>query len=293
MRLPWTAKDDQPGPIGRRQSWTGGDTVQSVLIRTPGMTLSRCGPRKPGHSLGISTLAGAFGRTAAGGAGATGSLTDGATGNFSGTAAATGTSGRAAGSMLDRTRRSSSGVFVHRQCKSFLKLAVKPPVRMSAIPPHTARMAATIVARRVPLARRRVATAHAAKARPRSGIARAYNKNPIAPPAIDSWTMRLTANIPMIIRAMAPKRSDHAARLKNSHHKATRIPPANPPSTPYTTKSGPPEETTILASPVSIARTTPGHSRSGFRGDGSTVCAMVISDQYSHTRDFVPSLFVN
>jgi hypothetical protein len=98
MRLPWTAKDDQPGPIGLRQSCTGGDAAQSVLIRTPGMTPSRCGPRKPGHSLGVSTFAGALGRTATGGAGATGALTDGATGDFSGNAAATGTGGGATGS---------------------------------------------------------------------------------------------------------------------------------------------------------------------------------------------------
>ena len=141
---------------------------------------------------------------------------------------------------------------------------MKPPVRMSAIPPHTARMVATIVARRIPFGRRRVATAHATKAMPRTGIAKGYNKNPIAPPAIDSWTMRLARNNPMTIRAIAPKRSDHAARLKNSHHRATRIPPTNPPSTPYIMVSGATAGTTNLASPASIAMTTPGHSRSGF-----------------------------
>ena len=47
---PSTANDDQPGPIGRRHSSTGGDVDQSVSIRTPRTTPSRSGPRKPGHS---------------------------------------------------------------------------------------------------------------------------------------------------------------------------------------------------------------------------------------------------
>jgi hypothetical protein len=34
--------------------------------------------------------------------------------------------------------------------------------------------------------------------------------------------------------------------------------------------------------------TTPGHSRSGFSGSGSSVRAMVISDRYSPYRQFVP-----
>src|SRR5688500_8301742 len=50
MKLPRTANDDQPGPIGRRHNSTGGDLDQSVSIRTPGTTPSRLGPRKPGHS---------------------------------------------------------------------------------------------------------------------------------------------------------------------------------------------------------------------------------------------------
>ena len=75
-------------------------------------------------------------------------------------------------------------------------------------------MVATIVARRIPSGRRRVATAHTTKAMPRTGIAKGYNKNPIAPPAIDSWTMRFARNNPTIIRAIAPKRSDHARPAK-------------------------------------------------------------------------------
>src|SRR5215472_13455212 len=55
MRSPWTAKDDQPGPIGRRHMATGGDACQSALIRTPATTPSRWGPRKPGQSAPAST----------------------------------------------------------------------------------------------------------------------------------------------------------------------------------------------------------------------------------------------
>src|SRR5438552_15133593 len=47
---PRTAKDDQPGPTGRRHISTGGEADQSVLMRTPGTMSSRFGPRKPGHS---------------------------------------------------------------------------------------------------------------------------------------------------------------------------------------------------------------------------------------------------
>src|SRR5687767_4251559 len=50
MSPPCTAKEDQPGPTGLRQISTGGEWDQSVAIVTPWTTLSRLGPRKPGHS---------------------------------------------------------------------------------------------------------------------------------------------------------------------------------------------------------------------------------------------------
>src|SRR3989442_3310755 len=59
MRSPWTAKDDQPGPTGRRHIATGGDVVQSVLIRTPATLPSRWGPRNPGHTAPASAPSGA------------------------------------------------------------------------------------------------------------------------------------------------------------------------------------------------------------------------------------------
>ena len=42
-----TAKDDQPAPIGRRHSSTGGDAVQSVLIRAANYAVA-CGSAKAG-----------------------------------------------------------------------------------------------------------------------------------------------------------------------------------------------------------------------------------------------------
>src|SRR5690349_2755089 len=50
MKPSCTAKDDHPGPTGRRHISTGGDFDQSVSRLTPAITPSRRGPRKPGHS---------------------------------------------------------------------------------------------------------------------------------------------------------------------------------------------------------------------------------------------------
>src|SRR5688500_19546666 len=57
MCPPRTAKDDHPGPIGRRHNSTGGDLAQSVSIVTPRTMLSRAGPRKPGHSAPVGAFA--------------------------------------------------------------------------------------------------------------------------------------------------------------------------------------------------------------------------------------------
>src|SRR5215471_14214628 len=158
MRPPRTAKDDQPGPTGLRHSATGGDAVQSVLIRTPGTLSSRCGPRKPDQEAPVSTSAGADGSAAGSlpdlvtsrfsrasaaartGGSALGSLPDGAMGGSAGISAAARTGGSAPSSLPDLARSRCSGVFAHRQCKSLWKLlAVKPPVRTSAHPPQASR----------------------------------------------------------------------------------------------------------------------------------------------------------
>src|SRR6266700_1796130 len=111
MRSPRTAKDDQPGPTGRRHIATGGDAVQSVLICTPPTLPSRWGPRNPGHTATVSAPPGA---STAG--------VDGSVAGFSGAGAegsTTGLTGRgAAGKAPDWATSRSSGVGVHRQCKS-------------------------------------------------------------------------------------------------------------------------------------------------------------------------------
>src|SRR6266851_3779206 len=157
MRSPRTAKDDHPGPTGRRHIATGGDVVQSVLICTPATMPSRWGPRNPGHTAPASA------RSGAPPAGVNGSVAgflpdlapDSTMAGFSGAGAgvsATGlTGGGADGKLPDWARSRSSGVCVHRQCKSLWRLAaVKPPVRTSAHTPHASRMVATIVVRRSP-----------------------------------------------------------------------------------------------------------------------------------------------
>ncbi len=102
----------------------------------------------------------------------------------------------------------------------------------------------------------------------------AYRKNiiPIIPPAIDSWRrMRGVAASATIIKARAPKRSDQRARLKNTHHRMMTNAQASPPRTLNIMASGKTRGTTNLISTSSTAASTPGQSRSGFRGVGSSV----------------------
>ena len=56
------------------------------------------------------------------------------------------------------------------------------------------------------------------------------NNIPIAPVAIDRSRKRFVATSATIIRPMAPKRSDQAARLKKSHHRTTAKPRRAPPA---------------------------------------------------------------
>src|SRR5258708_33269316 len=128
MRLGVAAKDDQPGPIGRRQIWTGGDCDQSVAIRMPRITPSRLGPRKPGHSARFHVAAGAANSvlTADGAAGSFVVLTSGgtATADF-GVASAAGADGRGLGSSA-WARSRASGVGVQRPRESQLPLPARP-----------------------------------------------------------------------------------------------------------------------------------------------------------------------
>src|SRR6185503_10721105 len=120
--------------MGCRQSCTGGDADQSVLICTPRTMLLRCDPRKPNQSVVLATVV-------------------------------TGAAGvAAAGSLAVWSTSSYSGVLLHRQLISLTNSAVRPPVRITVKPPHASRIATTSAARRGPTAKRRVTTAHTTRA---------------------------------------------------------------------------------------------------------------------------------
>src|SRR5262245_62168632 len=121
MKLPWTAKDDQPGPTGFRQSSVGGDAVQSVAIRTPPTTPSRAGPRNPGQRAAASPRGAAVGR---GGAAATAFLGMSAVGNVAGAG-----DGRGAGSRTTWAISRSSELFDQRQPNVAAWSPLMPSVR--------------------------------------------------------------------------------------------------------------------------------------------------------------------
>ena len=90
--------------------------------------------------------------------------------------------------------------------------------------------------------------------------------------------MRGVAPSATIIRTMAPQRSNPGARLKKAHQTTIANPAKSPPNTEYSNASGQTMGTPNLTSHWSVTATTPGHSRSGFRGAGSLLCAMVTLD---------------
>ncbi len=116
------------------------------------------------------------------------------TGCFSEVLADSAAGGGAVGSLPAEARSRSSGVFAHRQFKSFLKLPVKPPVRTVVHTPQASRTVATIVARRRLVERRRLAAAQTTRAKLSSGVARMASNSPCAPVAIDRPTSREVAN---------------------------------------------------------------------------------------------------
>ena len=231
--MPRTAKDDQPGPTGRRHSKTGGDRDQSVSIRTPRRMPSRLGPRKPGQSAPVFTGAGA-------GALAIGSL-----------------------AVLARSR--SSGFFAQRHCRSLWKLPVKPPVFKRVHAPQAATIVIAIVAHRVRSGKCLVINAHPTKAMLRTGIAKTRNNRPCAPVAMDGWRKRKVAISARIIRTTAPGRSVQDARLKKTHQITNINAPASSPNTLTRPASGNMIGTTKLDSHCNATATTPGHKRSGLR----------------------------
>ena len=129
------------------RSAVGGVCDQSVLMRTPRMTLLRSRPRKPGHS-----RAGSAGTSEATASGAAGIRDASPTAGLGGASGVTGAvaelpattrpaslptdadgvfvAGGSIGCGSDASRR-SSGVGVQRHDRSFSKLPVKPPVLTS------------------------------------------------------------------------------------------------------------------------------------------------------------------
>ncbi len=108
---------------------------------------------------------------------------------------------------------------------------------------------------------------------------------PMAPVAIDSWRMSGVAARATIIRATAPRRSDHGARLKNSHQTTRANPPANPPSMPYMAASGATRGTPYRASHCNATMTTPGQSRSGFGGVDVSACVIALVSMFKPFED--------
>src|SRR5262245_46844502 len=142
-----------------------------------------------------------------------------------------------------------------------------PAVRMSANGAHATTTATTNAARRIPLSRWRVATAHATRANAKYGVGRKYSIIPCPAPTIDAWATALVANTATTIRTIAPTRSDHGARLNNSHHTAISNAPTTPPSMPISAPpSGASRGAPTMTSNWTMAMATAGHSRSGFGG---------------------------
>src|SRR5262245_13411823 len=146
MRPPATANDDQPGPIARRHSSTGGELAQSVLTRASFATPFRPGPRNPGHA-GV-----AAGGASGVGLGSGRFLATAAVGAVLGAALGAGVAGaaltRAGGATVSRASSRCSGVGVQRQCKVRNELPLTPLVRTSVKHPTPSTTAATVARRR-------------------------------------------------------------------------------------------------------------------------------------------------
>src|SRR5688500_2494641 len=236
-------------------------------MRTPRTRPSRSRPRNPGQSSDAFTdsAAGtAIGRSSLFNASATA-----AAGVAFGVADADGVAGGATaigaggGASSPSARTRSSAVGVHRHERSLSNAPVKPPVRTIVHTAHAATIAATMVARCTPIDQRRLTTAQATNARQMPGMASIGKIMPIAPVASDTSRNGNVAAIAAIIRTIAAMRSNHAARLKNSHQTAIAKNPANPPMTAYIVWSGATIGIPNRASHCAATIATPGHRRRG------------------------------
>ena len=128
------ARPDRPSP-----QLDGGDSLQSVPIRSPATTPSRREPRKPGHAIPVAA-----------------SAAEGETGT---------------GALPPRAKNSASEVSDQRHANSALPSPVMPSLRTSSHGAHATKTAAAIVAVRLPPARRRPNAAQTTKARLKVGTA--------------------------------------------------------------------------------------------------------------------------
>ena len=284
-----TAKDDQPGPIGRRHSSTGGDAAQSVLIRTPRTTPSRSGPRKPGHSgrlapaiadakmrvpsqLFAGTAGSAFVAPEAGAGGATAPAASVATGSFTASAVRRG--------RLRLGLGPGPGAVPRRRRPPPLEIrnaAQMPSVRTSIHTAQPSRMAAT---------RSRAAGLPTDGGSPpptrpgrelgrRNGVdVEHLSHHPVRNRDVGEGPRR---NDRDDHQGEGRRRSDQGARLKNSHqtsdHQREDEPAENRDQRRLHSEERRPRRDqqgrTNLVNSSTTAATTPGHSRSGFRGVGS------------------------
>ncbi len=240
----------------------------ALVFTTSGAARAASGPRALSADSLDSVAFGAFGAIAGTGAAAAGSpVGAGAAGAaviVVGAGAGAGSVGEASGSSAIASSR-SSGVGVHRQCRSDSASPVMPPVLMSARDPHASRMATAIEARRMAMEKPRLATAHATSARHITGVAKIGSIMPMNPFEIDGCTMREVAATATSISTIAAARSDQSARLKNSHHTRMMNAPATPASMPTAPAPGNKSGVTTRTSTIRTAAATPGHRRRGRR----------------------------
>ena len=251
------AGTDRPAP----QSLSAARPTNRWRCERREQTPSRSRPRNPGHSAsawvrrvqrvrGCDRCIGCDGceqvRGAAGAASAASATKPEASGGVS------------SGNVSTR----SSAVGDHRHARSLSNAPVKPPVRTVVHTAQATTMAATMVTRCTAIDHGRLTTAQITNARQMPGTASIGKIMPIAPVASDTSRNGKVAAIAAIMTTIAAIRSNHAARLKNSHQTTIAKKPANPAMTAYiepsTITAGRPKRSAHCVATIA----TPGHNRS-------------------------------
>ena len=137
-----------------------------------------------------------------------------------------------------------------------------PRCEPASRPAHARRMAKTIDDRRTAERHGRLTTAQSRNARQRPGTASSGNSMPIAPVASDTSRNDEVAASDANITTIAATRSNHAARLKNSHH-STSPRSRGVRRSRRTSAVWPDERETESDDALQARWPHPGHSRSG------------------------------